>query len=103
MTSGTRLSSGNASGKATAKGPQQTLGSSDLRGAQSEAVARLSEEQALNWFVALNRATVTDSERMAFNRWLALDPRNRRSYKAVLQLWQRLDLNGTSVTPGAHH
>ena len=70
---------------------------------ETDPVARLSEEQALNWFVALNRATVTDAERMAFNRWLALDPLNRSSYRAVLSLWQRLDLESAPKAAGRRH
>ncbi|MFK7912603.1 MAG: FecR/PupR family sigma factor regulator [Pseudomonadales bacterium] len=71
--------------------------------ADGDPVSRLSEEQALNWFVVLNRAAVTDTERMAFNRWLALDPVNRRCYEAVLLLWQRLDLQGTPAAPSPQH
>lgn len=54
-------------------------------------VSSLADEQALAWFVALNRASVTDTQRMAFNRWLALDPEHRSSYRAVLSLWERLE------------
>ncbi|MGI9325499.1 MAG: FecR/PupR family sigma factor regulator [Pseudomonadales bacterium] len=50
----------------------------------------LGDEQAVAWFVRLNGQDVTDSQRMAFNRWLGLDPEHRRSYQAVLTLWQRL-------------
>ncbi len=53
-------------------------------------VGLLGDEQALAWFAKLNGPDVTDCQRMAFNRWLGLDPGNRRSFQAVLTLWQRL-------------
>lgn len=78
-------------------------GAANCTNAVHQDVAPLSEEQALTWFVALNRASVTDQERMAFNRWLALDPVNRRSYEAVLALWQRLDLQSPPAAAGPRH
>ncbi|MEM1230433.1 MAG: FecR/PupR family sigma factor regulator [Pseudomonadota bacterium] len=53
-------------------------------------VSSLSEAQALGWFARLNAADLTDSDRMAFNRWLALHPSNRENYRSVLALWARL-------------
>ncbi len=53
-------------------------------------VSALGDAQAVAWFVRLNGENVSDRQRMAFNRWLGLDPDHRRSYQAVLTLWQRL-------------
>ena len=58
--------------------------------ASQRRVSSLSEAQALGWFARLNAADLTDADRMAFNRWLALDPDNRESYRSVLALWARL-------------
>ena len=59
-------------------------------------VRTLGDDQALNWFVKLNSPDVTDGERMAFNRWLGLDPQHRRCFAAVLRLWQRLGPDPTA-------
>lgn len=53
-------------------------------------VSTLADEQALGWFARLNAPDVTDDDRMGFNRWLGLHPRNRAAYRSVLALWQRL-------------
>lgn len=53
-------------------------------------VQALGDDQALAWFVRLNRPHVTRAQRLAFRRWLSLDPDHRRSYDSVKALWQRL-------------
>ena len=69
-------------------------------GHESSPVRPLAEDQALTWFVRLNGPEVTDHQRMAFNRWLGLDPKNRQTYQAVLALWQRLDPRTSRIPVG---
>lgn len=52
--------------------------------------SRLTEEAA-SWFLKLNDPDCTETDRHAFDAWLAADKANRAEYSQFERLWQTLD------------
>ena len=49
------------------------------------------EEQATKWLVRMRSGDATDEDRQRFERWLSLDPDHRQAFRAVSDVWHRLD------------
>ena len=49
------------------------------------------EEQATKWLVRMRSGDATDEDRHRFERWLSLDPDHRKAFRAVSDVWHRLD------------
>ncbi|MGC2165231.1 MAG: FecR domain-containing protein, partial [Gallionella sp.] len=58
--------------------------------ALAQPASRLTEEAA-SWFLKLNDPSCTETDRRAFDVWLAADEANRAEYGQFERLWQTLD------------
>ncbi|WP_236198206.1 FecR/PupR family sigma factor regulator, partial [Pseudomonas putida] len=55
-------------------------------------------DAAAHWCMRLHADDCTASEREAFARWLAADPRHAEEYQAMLEIWQTADLLPRNAT-----